>query len=339
MVFKSVNVLEKTVESCTLEVLPLESKIRVLLTCKYSVTRLYTFPFLESETLTSEYEMAQDGSSFTCQAQVLNDAALNFLKNQEEVTMTSTPDRLVMKNYISSESRDNLSTVHTELTMHPNEFEAFVVNSESSLTYCLKELRAIIAFADAFTLPLTSVYGTSSANPIYFNLEHPGVLEGSLVMATMVSDEPLDANSTFNSSQASSFRSTEDLLRRNRPYTKRRSSVIPRHPPFTPKPSTPSFQPRPSTSSHVDEDPFNFNESQESVHPKTSTMNLHAPPPPNFSQGIIGDQDLLDSTEAPICTPPSKRARFLFKRCFEKTVDVCSIPGTNNVLAPDSDGE
>ena len=51
---------------------------------------------------------------------------------------------------------DMTKAVHTVLTMQNSEFDRFSVGLESSpVTYCLKELRAIIGFADSFRLSLS----------------------------------------------------------------------------------------------------------------------------------------------------------------------------------------
>ena len=106
-------------ELCHINVLPSESKVKIQLICKFSVTKLYTFPFIESERLEMYHEMPNEGNSFSCQAKVLNEAVVNFLKNQEEVTMIAGPVKFVMKNYISANAKENTMAVHTELTMHP----------------------------------------------------------------------------------------------------------------------------------------------------------------------------------------------------------------------------
>ena len=97
-------------------------------------------------------------------------------------------------------------------------------SSQCTLIYQLKEifsyfqeLRAIISLADAFDLPLNATYGAVN-EPIYFTVSRPEVFEGSLVMATMASEDPADrancsiASSLDTSQSNSTFRSTEDLL-------------------------------------------------------------------------------------------------------------------------------
>jgi len=357
MVFNRLNVLEKTVELCHINVLPSESKVKIQLICKYSVTKLYTFPFIESERLEMYHDVSNEGNSFSCHAKVLNEAVINFLRNQEEVTMITAPDKFVMKNYISSNPKDNHSAVHTELTMYPNEFQTFEVTSECSITYCLKELRAMIALADAFDLPLNATYGTVN-EPIYFTVSRADVFEGSLVMATMASEDPQDrANcsvaSSLNTSQSNStFRSTEDLLLGHQSRSRPKSSTVSKPPA---KPST-SILRRSESSSSVqvlnevperNENVFQpiLTPSQgSSVHPypgpggepRTSTLDIAQGSPPNFSEGL---HDILDETENLVNSPPAKRAKFFFQRCFEKTIDLRNVESQYKLLAPDSDEE
>ena len=66
-------------------------------------------------------------------------------------------------------------------------------------------------------------------------------------------------------------------------------------------------------------------------------------------EGVGGNGDVTSSEQVPSspptrplpgidCSAPSaKRAKHIFKRCFEATFDPSSIPGTEKVLAPDSD--
>ena len=61
--------------------------------------------------------------------------------------------------FFSSDLTDDPSReIHTELTMQPDQFEEFVIGRENSVTFCLKELRAIIGFADTFALPMSAAF-------------------------------------------------------------------------------------------------------------------------------------------------------------------------------------
>ena len=69
-------------------------------------------------------------NEFSCQAKVLNAAALNFLKNQEEITMITCQNRFVMKTFM--EDTEDIS-IRTQYTLPSEDFEAYQV--ESRLNY------------------------------------------------------------------------------------------------------------------------------------------------------------------------------------------------------------
>jgi hypothetical protein len=72
--------------------------------------------------------------------------------------MKASKTVFVMKNYVNNE--DDKKAVHTVLSMQPEEFDRYTISKEieSGITYCLKELRSIISFADAFSLPLSASF-------------------------------------------------------------------------------------------------------------------------------------------------------------------------------------
>ena len=85
MVFRSISVLEKTVESCTFDILPADSKLRVEFRCRHSVVKTYNLPFIESESIKAVHDDSDARNRFTAQSKVLTEAVLNFLSKQEEV--------------------------------------------------------------------------------------------------------------------------------------------------------------------------------------------------------------------------------------------------------------
>ena len=78
---------------------------------------------------------------------------------QEEVTMSVDDNTFTMKNFFDSEE-DARKTVHTELKMTPAEFQFYSIAQKSTVTFCLKELRAFIGFADAYNLPVSVSFDT-----------------------------------------------------------------------------------------------------------------------------------------------------------------------------------
>ena len=108
----------------------------------------------------ANYDNTSIANSFTAQSKLLTDAALTFLSNQEEVTMLAKPGKFLMKNYLDAlDLESDRKAVHTELTIKPPEvYNIDSCHQPSPVTFCLKELRAIIGFADSFALPLSASF-------------------------------------------------------------------------------------------------------------------------------------------------------------------------------------
>ena len=316
-VFRSLANIEKIVESCVMFVSPKDCKVKIHFECKYSVTKYHDIRMIETETLTTYDNDIVEENSSSCNAKVLSDAANNFLRSEEEVTMTALPDRFVMRNYTLGKARSE--SVHTEFTMYPCEFDSFRVTQNSSITYPLKELRAMISFADNLKLQLTTKYG-EPGKPICYTVSVPDEMTGRLVMATISSDEDTDqlaaALNTSQMSADSTFRDTEDLRDGDGDRAFNESAVFPSRLPLKRGLS------QASTSSRVSQPPL-----------MSTAISDHAP---RLSQ--VADEEMLDLTVAHP-DPPAKKARFIFKRCFDSTFNPKNVPGSDLVLAPDSDEE
>ena len=110
MAFRSLSVIDKTVETCVLEMEPDQSRIKVgcrrcchfyaifsfpqvRLHCKHQICKTFHLGFVECETLRAVYDNSGNSpNSWTVQSKVLEEANKNFLANQEEVTMTVAQD-------------------------------------------------------------------------------------------------------------------------------------------------------------------------------------------------------------------------------------------------------
>lgn len=116
--------LEKSAEAATLEILEDQSTIVIELTCRAAVQKTFTTRFLETERLKAQcFPSGGDGSAgnrFCVHSRVLTEAVLNFLLNQEEVTMIAGPRNFTIKNYVDvydPDEADKKGAVHTVLTI------------------------------------------------------------------------------------------------------------------------------------------------------------------------------------------------------------------------------
>ena len=74
--------------------------------------------------------------------------------------MAVAEDSFIMKNFVEEQiaGGEAKAAIHTALSMEPKEFESYLIGVPASVTYCLKELRSIIGFADSFGLPLSASF-------------------------------------------------------------------------------------------------------------------------------------------------------------------------------------
>jgi len=329
LAFRSLSHIEKMMESCTIYISPMDCKLKIHFMCKYSVKKYITLRMIETEALSTYDNEIVEENSFSCTAKVLNDAANNFLRNQEEVTMTAHPDRFVLKNYISCNSKSE--AVHTEFTMFPNEFDSFNVNQNSSITYPLKELRALINFADHLGLQITSKYG-NPGQPICSTVSNEAI-DGRLVMATVCSEEETDDLNATRVSTDLSFRDTEDLLHGGTSH----GSIARggRNAALNESIEYPSrFQFKRKSFSQVSTSQMSSSSRFLPPHQSTAVID----DPPNFS-AALDDEEMLEVTKNEENPPAAKKARYIFKRCFDSTFNPNSVPGSDKILAPDSDEE
>ncbi|XP_072354150.1 cell cycle checkpoint control protein RAD9A-like isoform X3 [Scyliorhinus torazame] len=74
-------------------------------------------------------------------------------------------------------------TMLTELALTVQEFDEFCIEEECEITFCLKELRGLLGFAESSGLPLT-VHFKGPGSPAIFSLQE-AVLEVNFVLATL----------------------------------------------------------------------------------------------------------------------------------------------------------
>jgi len=304
LAFRSLAVLEKTVESCSIETGAGQSKLVVGLNCRHSVAKQFSMALVECDTLRAVYDLDSCCNTWTIQAKVLQEANGNFLATQEEVSMQVGPDFFRLKNY--SEEYDEKKQVHTELSMHPGEFETFSIGLETTVTFCLKELRSLIAFAEFLQLPITATF-TSGGQPLVLTVSQPSPTQPVscvFVLATLAEHSSVEtAVSRVATTPAAKQRPSNNanLL------PPKQMAVDPAAPPG-----------RANSTQLPDE-----------------SVCVGPPPPGSPDLSTIAGPEMVQGTP-----PPAKKKRhMLFRRCFEATFNPSLMPGVDKVLAPDSDEE
>ncbi|XP_029517960.1 cell cycle checkpoint control protein RAD9A isoform X2 [Oncorhynchus nerka] len=238
-VFRSLSSLEKTVEKCHIELDGEKSRLTFTLHCKHGLLKTHNLSFQDSESLQAVFDKescanmlraqprsAHSLSLFQCSSPVilppmhhfdfsfflssrlLVDTVLHFPPSLEEVSVSVSGERVCFRNHVDDEAEQSKAML-TELCLSSDEFDHFAVGAQTSITFCLKELRGLLVFAESTGLPV-SMYFDEPGSPVVLSVTD-SVLEVNFVLATLSDDSNL-CNHNNNTKRARSPPPPDDFM-------------------------------------------------------------------------------------------------------------------------------
>ncbi|XP_072251754.1 cell cycle checkpoint control protein RAD9A isoform X2 [Leuresthes tenuis] len=192
-VFRSLATLEKTVEKCRIELDEQKDRLTFTLHCKHGLLKTHNLSYQDSESLQAVFDKDSCANAFRAQPRLLVDTVVHFPPSLEEVTLTVSDERMWVRNHVEDEAERSKAML-TELCLASDEFEHFAVRAHNSITFCLKELRGLLLFAEATGLPV-SLYFDEPGSPAVLSVTD-SVLEGDFVLATLSEDSNLRENNS-----------------------------------------------------------------------------------------------------------------------------------------------
>ncbi|KAF7380250.1 hypothetical protein HZH66_014605 [Vespula vulgaris] len=366
-VFKTSNMIDKQVETCHIELKPNADFLFITLKYNNSIIKKHILPIIDCEKLQAAY-IKDDATNQLCsQSNILGDAIQNFQQNLIEITFEILPQKVLLRNYIDDTS--NIANVtRTQLVLGRGEFDRYSVNTETTITFCMKELRAILNFAEFVKLPI-SIYLESAGRPAVFVLKNT-TFEANLVLSTLNSDVDSQSETTITSKAPKYVRKRATVKR----STKRSSKSLNRSNDTSFSNTTITSKQKESShmkigkevrnnDTHISSKEYNQNEilidantsTTDDIFSKPSVSNNEKKLVCNVFSNILKrkssegctkdldnaagekDNDNLENTVPKSPSPPSKKARFIFRKCFQATFDPRMLPGHDIILAEDSD--
>ncbi|XP_008325261.2 cell cycle checkpoint control protein RAD9A isoform X1 [Cynoglossus semilaevis] len=195
-VFRSLASLEKTVEKCHIVLDKKKNRLTFTLHCKHGLLKTHNLSFQDSESLQAVFDKDSCGNVFKAKSRLLVDTVMHFPSSLDEVTVSVNADRMWFRNHVDEETESK--AMLTELCLASDEFDEFSVQDHSSITFCLKELRGLLVFAESTGLPI-SMYFDEPGSPVVLSVTD-SVLEGNFVLATL-SDDPSQRKSNTKRAQ------------------------------------------------------------------------------------------------------------------------------------------
>ncbi|XP_034399973.1 cell cycle checkpoint control protein RAD9A [Cyclopterus lumpus] len=192
-VFRSLATLEKTVEKCHIELDEQKNHLTFTLHCKHGLMKTHNLSFQDSESLQAVFDKDSYANVFRSHPRLLVDTVVHFPPSLEEVTVSVSDERMWVRNHVEEEA-DQSKAMLTELCLASDEFDHFAVQAHNSVTFCLKELRGLLVFAESTGLPI-SMYFDEPGSPIVLSVTD-SVLEGNFVLATLSDDHNHRKNNT-----------------------------------------------------------------------------------------------------------------------------------------------
>nr|KAF6403957.1 RAD9 checkpoint clamp component B [Molossus molossus] len=190
-IFRCLNSLERNVEMCKILTRSDKCKVVIQFFCRHGIKRTHNVCFQESQPLQVIFEKNMCTNTLMIQPRVLAEAMVLFTSTQEEVTLAVTPLEVCIKSS-NEESMELNSSVYSEMSVGPDEFDFFQIGVDTEITFCFKELKGMLIFSEAIHAPI-SIHFDFPGKPMALSIDDM-LLEANFILATLA-DEPSRASS------------------------------------------------------------------------------------------------------------------------------------------------
>ena len=221
-VFKSPTLMDRQIVTCHIKLEPDASEILFILKYKNSITKTHLLPILDCEILQTSYDKDCASNKLSVQPRVLGDALQNFHQQLVEITLEVSVQKLLLRNYVDDSSGLS-NTTRTQLALGKGEFDRYDINSEISITFCMKEFKSLLTFAELVGVPI-GTYFEGAGRPVIFALKNPS-FEANLVLSTVSSDADSQTETTLDGRQEKSVKRRGESKKISRRANKSTSKI------------------------------------------------------------------------------------------------------------------
>ncbi|KAG6461452.1 hypothetical protein O3G_MSEX012638 [Manduca sexta] len=312
-IFKSPAHMDKQVENLEIKLDAESCKLIFQLKCRHGIVKTHFVSILDCKAMQAVYTKDSVPNRITSPQRILSEALGNFQSSDDQVTLEVSSQSLIMRNYVDT-NVDLTKIIRTQISLKPSEFDGYAIEAETTITFTLKEFRALLAFAEALNLPLQLHFETTG-RPVVFIVHNGSTFEAHFVLATSKCDSASQATSTQHTNVERSKRKDSNSTlgsAKKKPHLEVDISKC------------------------LDEDShlFNFIDIPEEVMLNKTSTNGNIE---NKSKSSGKTEEPMDCDNIPASPAAKNMIKSVFKRCFESTFDPRNLHGA--ILAENSDSE
>ncbi|PSN30763.1 Cell cycle checkpoint control protein RAD9A [Blattella germanica] len=196
-VFRSPGHMDKQVETCQIKLEPGADKLVFEFQYHHGIVKTHYLPIIECETLEAVYSKDTVPNRLVAQPKLFTFSLTNFQLNTPELTWVISAEKMLVRNFAEDET-EMTKGVRTELCLGPREFDQYNIEMDTSITFCLKEFRALLQFAEAVSLPIVANFETGGNSSTVY--QHNVTGKSSVKKKSSVRKKVPPLNSSTNTS-------------------------------------------------------------------------------------------------------------------------------------------
>ncbi|XP_067951998.1 cell cycle checkpoint control protein RAD9A-like [Watersipora subatra] len=186
-IFKSLNSMDKLVESCQICLNDTQSRVVFSLHCKHGLAKNYNLTYMEADPLNCSLSKGACSNTVKAESKLYTEILASFPNSLEEMTMMVKSGSMTLRNYVDGELADPLKNFSTTMTLDRQEFESYDIETETSISFCLKEVRAALSFAE-YNDYSTSLHFDEAGMPMFVSIDADPSLEMTFIVSTISED-------------------------------------------------------------------------------------------------------------------------------------------------------
>ncbi|KAJ1560214.1 Cell cycle checkpoint control protein rad9b, partial [Cladochytrium tenue] len=159
-IFKQKTNLDST-EKCRIHVDSGEAtgdRLIVQLHCRFGVKKTHKLHFEPCDAVQALYAKEQCSSRWTVAPKIIHDWLGFFSNRLEEITAKCGPNWVLLKSFSDEGDEGDKRSLHTELTLDPEDFDSYHVDEPTDVTFSMKDLKTVLGFAEALAQPVTAYF-------------------------------------------------------------------------------------------------------------------------------------------------------------------------------------